>query len=218
MIKTQTKWTRRVITLSVGTALVVILIASCLTLTAWALFLQTVTALTRETPVAEVIMGPIQTDENGEYMEIQFTEYPRPTALTEIFRSGDTTEPGEKGIPQTYRIYGDTVAIRGPLIKLHALPLILNFSNTYKLSLIEGEYRRPGAASEGTEIPINGGFDPYWWDFNSREAQFPYSVLIDRFTISGDEEPGFYGTGKKRYEIVMTMDAITWNFIENLES
>jgi hypothetical protein len=106
--------------------------------------------------------------------------------------------------------------VRGPLIKLHPFWQILGYENVYKLALIEGEYRRRPGSGEGTEILLNGGFDAAWWDFNHNEASPPYNLLIDRFTFSGDEEPGFFGQGKKRYEIVVTMDTITWNFIENL--
>jgi hypothetical protein len=97
--------------------------------------------------------------------------------------------------------------------------LILGFSNAYKLSLIEGEYRRPSGSSkgEGSEIDINGGFEPYWWDFNNEEGAYPYNLLIDRITFSGDEEPGFAGDRRKQYQIVVTVDSITWNYIGNVE-
>ncbi len=212
---------RKVVKISLTTAVIAVVLAVCFVSASLALFLQTVSALTRETPVAEVIMSPIQSDDKGDYINIDFTPYQNPTALEDVFhlQQVDATAKPKPGETQTYKVYGDTVAIRGPFVKLHPALLILNFSNTYKLSLIEGEYRRPrptGTNSEGTEIPINGGFDPYWWDLNSNEATFPYSMIIDRFTISGDEEPGFVGSGRKRYEIVVTMDTITWNFIENV--
>ncbi len=178
------------------------------------LFLQALRAFTQETVVAEVIMSPIQQDENGEYIEIVFTPYVKPDALESALRPA-VAGLANYGQPQTYKIYGDTVAIRGPFIKLHNGLLFLSFQNVYKLALIEGEYRRqnnPNAA-EGTEIYINGGFDESWWLTNNNEAAFPYNLVIDRFTFSGDEEPGFYGTGRKRYDIVVTNDTLTWNLI-----
>ncbi len=208
---------RTLLTLAIGVAIISTAVAGG----ALALFLQTFTALTREIPVAEVVMGPIQSDENGQYMDIQFTPYAYQSALLHIFNPQDTTSADNPplGVPQNYKVYGDTVAVRGPLVKLYPALLILNFNNVYKLSLIEGEYRQSGNAgskNDGSEFPINGGFDDSWWNFNSREATFPYNMIVDRFTISGDEEPGFFGTGKKRYQIVVTMDSITWNFIEDI--
>ncbi|MBZ0288578.1 MAG: hypothetical protein K8I30_13255 [Anaerolineae bacterium] len=201
-------------------AIIVALVASAIAGLSLALFLQTFIALTREIPVAEVVMSPIQSDEKGQYMDIQFTPYAYESALLHIFNPDDPTATGNPplGTPHNYRVYGDTVAVRGPLVKLHPALLILNFNNIFKLSLIEGEYRQSGSISqgEGSEFPINGGFDDSWWNFNSREALFPYNLIVDRFTISGDEEPGFFGAGKKRYQVVVTMDSITWNFIENI--
>jgi len=209
---------RRVVKISVGTAVFAVLIGACFSLGSLALFLQTFFALTRETPVAEVIMSPIQTDEKGAYIEIVYTPYREESALLHIVNKDESAPVLESGGSQTYKIYGDTVAVRGPMIKLHPALLILNFENVYKLSLIEGEYRRQQnrASGEGTEVTINGGFSDFWWDFNNEESAFPYNLIVDRVTFSGDEEPGFEGTGKKRYQIVVTMDSITWNFIEKI--
>lgn len=209
---------RRVVKISVGTAVFAVLIGACFSLGSLALFLQTFFALTRETPVAEVIMSPIQTDEKGAYIEIVYTPYREESALLHIVNKDESAPVLESSGSQTYKIYGDTVAVRGPMIKLHPALLILNFENIYKLSLIEGEYRRQQnrSSGEGTEVTLNGGFSDFWWDFNNEESAFPYNLIVDRVTFSGDEEPGFEGTGKKRYQIVVTMDSITWNFIEKI--
>lgn len=210
----------KIIRFLVGALILVTLCGAFSTLSVLALFLQTFFALTREIPVAEVVMSPIQSDAQGEYIEIEFTPYTNQSALLEIFnpKTSELTEKPQLGKSQIYKVYGDTVAVRGPFIKLHPGLLILNFENVYKLSLIEGEYRRSrGSTSEGSEYIINGGFEDFWWDFNNQEASFPYNVIVDRVTFSGDEEPGFRGTGKKRYQIVVTMDTLTWNFIENVQ-
>ncbi len=214
---------RRVVKISMGTAVAAVILGVCFTSASLALFLQTFIALTREIPVAEVIMSPSQTDESGDYIPIEFTPYVNQSALLHVFNADadaavQTLVPGET---LTFKMYGDTVAVRGPLIKLHPALLILNFNNIYKLALIEGEYRRqgnPNAKSDGTEIYINGGFDDSWWNFNNQEATFPYNLIVDRFTFAGDEEPGFSGSVKKRYQIVVTMDSIAWNFIEDVAS
>lgn len=181
-------------------------------LVAVAIMLHAVHVFTQETKVAEVIMSPIQEDENGEYIEIEFTPYLMPDALSATLNQGDS-DVARIGQRQMYRIYGDTVAVRGPFLKLHDGLLLLNFENVYKLALIEGEYRRPAnrEQGEGTEVYLDGGFDESWWFTNNQEAVFPYNLVIDRFTFSGDEEPGFYGTGQKRYAIVVTRDTLTWN-------
>lgn len=178
--------------------------------------LQAFFAFTHETVVAEVIMSPIQTDANGStYIDIEFTPFDHPSAL-DVARQGDDSIIPPRGQPETYRVYGDTVAVRGPLIALQPGWRLLGFENIYKLALIEGEYRLPGAVGgEGTEIYINGGIEASWWDRNNQEADFPYNTVIKRITLSGDEEFGFVDTSnrRKRYEIVVTNDTITWNFV-----
>lgn len=177
-------------------------------------------ALSRETVVAEVIMSPMQTDANGTYIEIQFIPYNLPSAWATVLEGGADHQMATPGTPQTYKVYGDTVAVRGPLIALQNGWRIFNFDNIFKLALIEGEYRAPGtaAAGEGSEFEINGGFSESWWNVNAQEAQFPYNTVVKRVTFSGDEEPGFTGNFKKRYQIVVTADAITWNFIDNVQN
>lgn len=202
------KWIR----LPLSLAILLLIGVLCFSSVAIGIMLHALHVFTKETAVAEVVMSPMQEDENGEYIEIEFTPYIEQDALVSAINP-DNDGVIQFGKTQTYKIYGDTVAIRGPFIKLHDGLLFLNFSNVYKLALIEGEYRRASNQDkgEGTEIPINDGFEDKWWFVNNDEATFPYNLVIDRFTFSGDEEPGFYGNEKKKYEIVVTHDTLTWN-------
>lgn len=203
---------RKLITIPLSLAIIAVIGMLCFSTFAIGIMLRTLHVFTKETVVAEVIMHPIQQDERGEFIIIEFTPYIEPDALTEVIKP-DNSDVVKYGETKEYKIYGDTVAIRGPFIKLYDSLLLLNYNNTYKLALIEGEYRKKDnqGQGEGTEIYINGGFDEKWWFLNNDEAVFPYSFVIDRFTFSGDEEPGYYGTGRKKYEIVVTHDTITWN-------
>jgi hypothetical protein len=179
-----------------------------------ALFLRTVYALTNEVKIAQVVMYPIQEDSNGQYIEIEYIPYRNHSAFYTVFNPDEenTDIELELGEPQTYRLYGDVVAVRGPLITLHPLLHVIGFGNVYKIALIEGEYRASDNG-EGTEVTINGGFDNAWWNINDNESEFPYNIYIKRVTFSGDEEPGFRGSGVRRYDIVVTIDSITWNRI-----
>ena len=186
-----------------------------------AFIFQAYAALTRETVVAEVIMSPMATDESGAtYIDIQYTPYDIQPAMYTAF---DTIFNRQQGAPkpdetQFYRVYGDTVAIRGPFMALQNFWRILGFDNVYKLALIEGEYRlRNSSGSEGSEFYINGGFEEFWWDRNDREADMPFNMIVKRITIAGGEEFGSNDGRLKRYEIVVTNDTITWNFIGYVE-
>lgn len=186
-----------------------------------ALIMQTYFALTGETVVAQVVMSPIQTDATGSYIDIEFTPYQHQSAFSfavdTALNDDAAVESPPLGEPTVYRIYGDTVAIRGPFMALHNGWRILGFNNIYKLALIEGEYRLRDTAStgEGTEIYINGGFEDFWWDLNDRETSFPFDMFVKDITIEGGEEFGFFNQNElRRYNIVVTANNITWRRVE----
>jgi hypothetical protein len=185
--------------------------------------LQAYFALTRETVIAEVVMGPMQTDERGDFVEIWFTQFEYPSALSTGFSNMFNQDPQQvanAGEQEYYKVYGDTVAIRGPLVTLHNGLRVLGYENVYKLAIIEGEYRLPRSqrSGEGSEFYINGGIEEFWWNRNDQEANFPFSLIIKRITIAGAEEFVPFDGRSKRYEIVVTSDAITWNFIEYVDT
>ena len=184
--------------------------------------LQAYFALTQETVIAEVIMGPRQSDERGSFVEIIFTQYEYPSALSTGFSNMFNQDPENvinAGEPQYFKVYGDTVAIRGPLVTLHNGLRVLGYENVYKLAIIEGEYRgaRPPGGGEGSEFYINGGVEEFWWDYNDQEAVFPFNMIIKRITLAGAEEFVSNSGRGKRYQIVVTNDTITWNYIEDVD-
>ena len=196
----------------IGIVLIVILVA-------WTvILLHSLSVLRAETPVAEVLMSPIQSDEKGEFIDIEYTPVVNPKGFTAAIGSSEEGRVTKLGESQSFRVYGDTVGIEGPFIKLHDSLLFLNFKNFYKVSLLEGEYRSPRNSdySEGSEFEIDGGYDASWWDFNSNETQAPNSWIVDRFVFASALEPGFRGDGQRRYEIVATFDTLTWNHVAEI--
>jgi len=188
----------------------------CSTVGFAALFLRAMYVLTDRVVAAEVVMYPMQTDNNGDFIEIDFTPINTQSALAAVLTGGSPGEP-TRGETQRFRLYGDTVAVRGPLIALRPVMQMLGLQNVYTLAVIEGQFRAPGASGSlmNSRAVLGGGFDPVWWDLNDQEGQFPYNVFIERITISGDEEFGFRGSGTKRYHIVVTNQSITWDLIED---
>lgn len=210
----------RVVVISVRLLVIVTFLSICIISLMMTLFLRTVSALTGEEKVAQVVMYPIQEDNNGEYIEIDYIPYANHSALYTVFNSEEENIAEielEIGQSQRFRLYGDVIAVRGPLITLHPTLRVLGFGNVYKIALLEGEYRSSANRSgiEGSEALINGGFNDFWWNLNDVEGAFPHDLYVKRVTFSGDEEPGFYGEGVRRYDIVVTMDTITWNRVDD---
>lgn len=207
---------RKVVTVSFRLVSVLALIFLCGMVTFAALFLQAMNVLTGRVVAAEVVMYPMQTDNNGDFIEIDFTPLNTQSALAAVLTGGNVDEQA-RGETQRFRLYGDVVAVRGPLITLRPLMQLLGLQNVYQLAVIEGVYRRPQANPQlqGSRALLNSGFDPIWWNLNDQEGQFPYNIFIERITISGDEEFGFRGSGTKRYQIVVTNQSITWDLVED---
>lgn len=207
---------RKLVVLPLRLVSVLAVVFLCGMVTFAALFLQTMNVLTGRVVAAEVIMYPMQTDNNGDFIEIDFTPLNTQSALAAVLTRG-TVDETTRGQTQRFRLYGDVVAVRGPLIALRPIVQVFGLQNVYQLAVIEGVYRRPQANPQvqGSRALLNGGFDPVWWNLNDQEGQFPYNVFIERITISGDEEFGFRGSGTKRYHIVVTSQSITWDLVED---
>ncbi|MDE2638567.1 MAG: hypothetical protein OXI30_19540 [Chloroflexota bacterium] len=182
------------------------------------LFLRSLFVLQAKTPIAEVLMSPIQADDKGEYIDIEYTPILHPTGLQAVLDVEAEATVRRLGEAQSLRVYGDTVGVEGPFIKLHDWLLLLPFKNFFKVSLLEGEYRLESnlAAGEGSEFPIDGGYDVSWWDFNANEGKPPNNFFVERFTFASALEPGFRGSGQKRYEIVATFDTLTWQHLADI--
>lgn len=183
-------------------------------------WLHTYTALTKETVVAEVIMYQMQTDENGDYIEIEFTPLVQQSALTTVINPG-VAATDETGETQTYKLYGDTVAIGGPMVKFHNELILLNFETAFKLARIRGFYdvdlEKEKNRTVFSAVDLNGGFDETWWTLNDSEGEWPYNMFVDRVQFSVPREPGFKSEGKKRYNLLITKDGFAWDFIERIE-
>jgi hypothetical protein len=207
---------RKLIVIPLSLVSLIAVIFMCSTMTFAGLFLRSMQVLTGRIVAAEVVMYPMQTDNNGDFIEIDFTPLEAQSALAAALTGGNAGEP-TRGQTQRFRLYGDVVAVRGPLITLRPLMQMLGLQNVYQLAVIEGVYRRPqpNPQLQGSRAQLNGGFDPVWWDLNDQEGQFPYNVFIERITISGDEEFGFRGSGTKLYHIVVTNQSITWDLVED---
>jgi hypothetical protein len=128
-----------------------------------------------------------------------------------------TQEVGKK---QTYKLYGDTVDIGGPVVKFHNELILLNFETIFKLARIRGVYNADTQKEQNrtvfSTIDLNGGFDSTWWTLNDHEDQWPYYWFVDRVQFSVPGEPGFKGTDLKRYQIVVTNEGFAWNLIERI--
>jgi hypothetical protein len=212
----------KLLKVTVSLTLVVLFLIACvisLVLLFFSAWLHTYNALTKETVVAEVLMHPIQKDDKGEYIQIEFTPFSQQSALTTTINP-DVAPTDAAGTTQTYKLYGDTVNIGGPVVKFHNELILINFETIYKLARIQGVYNANSDKERNRTvfsiIDLNGGFDQTWWSINDNEDRWPYNMFVDRVQFSVPGEPGFKSGDLKRYEIVVTKDGFAWNLVERI--
>lgn len=208
--------TKIILSLSLTVVFLIACIVS-LTLIFFGAWLHTYNALTKETVVAEVVMHPMKTDEEGTYIKIELTPLVQQSALTTLVNPGaaETDDVDEK---TEYKLYGDSVAIGGPIVKFHDSLILLNFDTIFKLARVRGFYEMDLEMEKNRTVfsayDLNGGFDDTWWTINDNEGDWPYNWFIDRVQFSVPQEPGFRYGKPKMYEIVVTKDGFAWNLIQ----
>lgn len=193
-------------------ALVVSVVASCAFLSlvlVGGMWLQTYHVLTQETLVAEVIISARQTDQHGEYANVVYQPVEDTSALAYIFSPQHTQNRGNS---QDFKIYGDTLHIGGPMIKLHTGLLLFNFENIYKVGVIFGRYNLDPdlerSKAVNSSYDINGGIDETWRDLAVHINEFPRNLLFDTTQVS---TPGvFIESRPVKYQLFITPTGFLW--------
>lgn len=182
--------------LSVTTTLLlgVTLIAVCAFAAALAFFglwLHTYNVFTERILVAEVSISQSRSDENGEYADVTYIPYLQQSALSHLFTGPQTTQPNTA--MQTFKVYGDTVHIGGPIVRFYDQLLLINFKTIFKVGTIYGRYNFDNEKERNRKVissfELNGGIDPTWRDINDRILSWPYNWFIDFTNISSPGIP-----------------------------
>jgi len=140
-------------------------------------WLHTYRVFTQETPVAKIILSPLQQDENGSFFTATIQEVGNPSPLTAVFNPEEVSN-GSLQKAQTFTFYGDQFDIGGPTIKFKDFLTLLNFETVYKLAFIRAEYADLSIEESRTDdmtrrIDINGGYA----DWRSVQEDFQDETL-----------------------------------------
>lgn len=128
-------------------------------------WLYTYNIFTRETPVAEVIISPIQEDELGKYFNVSIYEIAGKSPIEALFNP-DTSGKNDLLDGQTVKLYGDQVDIGGPTIKFKNFLYLFNFETVYKIAFVRAEYADIEMEDERVEgmtrrVDLNGGYSTW---------------------------------------------------------
>jgi hypothetical protein len=178
----------------VSLVLVIVFLVACITLGGMLFiggWLQTYNALTSKTLLAEVSLSELKKDDDGTYIDVTYTPYePQQTALSKLLDSGSQTN-SVKQIAQSFKVYGDSVHIGGPIVKFHDNLILLNLKTIYKVGVLYGRYDFDNSAELNRKVQssftLNGGIDPTWRDLMLKQNDWPYNMFVDYSQLS---DPG----------------------------
>lgn len=148
-------------------------------------WLNTYNAFTSKTLVAKFNLSELKEDKDGKYIELEYQPYQYPPALVYLFNPQIEPVPGTI---EKYKLYGDSVHIGGPIVKLYDGLMLFNFRSVYKVATIYSRYNLDNEAEKNRKFPttfsINGGIDPVWQGIADSENSWPYNMFVDTTFIS----------------------------------
>ena len=182
------------------------------------IWLHTYNVFTERTKVADIELSELKTDIGGEYIDVSFKEYKQPTGLESVFGISSI-----KTSEKTYKIYGDSIYIGGPILKFKDELTLFNFKTMYKIAKIYGRYsdntkeiNRGDEASSNVSYDINDGYGDWKNVFEVyRSESFVgeiYRQFIDTTQLS---EPGQFASNKPlKYELYISNTGFIWEFVQ----
>ena len=175
-------------------------------------WLHTYNAFTSKELVAELSVSQLKQDENGQYIDVNYKPYVEQSALTTLV-SGEKPSTTTSDA-QSFKVYGDTVHVGGPIAKFFDTLTLLNFKTVYKIGKLYGRYNLDNNKEINRKVPasfdLNGGIDATWQNINDHIDQFPYNLFFETTEIS---TPGIFASktgGDKVYNLYITNTGFLW--------
>jgi hypothetical protein len=177
-------------------------------------WLHTYQVFTQRTLVAEVSLSPLLADNHGEYINVTYRPYVQESALVGLLAPADDSISWGQGEPLTFKVYGDSVHIGGPIAKFHDNLILLNFQTIYKVGKLYGRYNIDNEKELNREVissfDLNGGIDATWQDANNKISSWPYNMFFDTTQLS---IPGVFASGEKAqlFDLYITNNGFLWD-------
>jgi hypothetical protein len=184
------------------------------------LLLRTYSVFTQREPVAEVTISEMKEDSYGEYADVYLKVSKKEnTALSYIFGAPSTPETVTDTDEYSFKVYGDTVHLSGPIIKFHNGLIFINFQTIFKLGQVYGRYNfdnqkeqnRPDEAFSSFEI--NGGISDWqnvfeWYQNDGGLWGRVTRLLVDSMQISSEGQA--ITSQPQKYTVFMTNEGFLW--------
>jgi len=206
---------KRTLRIILSLLLVIVFLVACIVVSVIGLlgaWMHTYNAFTSKTLVAEVIVSQLKEDEVGQYIDVTYKPVQQQSALAALFVSAPSNN--QTSGEQSFKVYGDTVHIGGPIVKFYDHLILFNFKTIYKVGKIYGRYNLDNEKEINRKAPasfdLNGGIDETWQTLNDNIDKWPYNMFFQTTEIS---TPGMFASksaGQHTYNIYMTVLGFSW--------
>ncbi len=182
------------------------------------IWLHTYNVFTERTKVADIELSELKEDDGGQYVDVVYKEYKQPTGLESVLGISSI-----KISEKSFKIYGDSIYIGGPILKFKDELTLFNFKTMYKLAKIYGRYSdnnqeisRNDIALTSYSYDLNDGYGDWKNVFEVyRSDSFVgevYRQFIDTTQLS---EPGQFATNRLlKYELYIANSGFIWEYVE----
>ena len=129
-----------------------------------ALLLRTYSVFTQREEVAKVTISERKEDSLGQYADVYIKiKKSENTAFGQLFGIASSPTPEVNFDEYSFKIYGDTVHVSGPVIKFRNELIFVNFKTIFKMSQVyvsdnyDNDAEEKRHAETSSEFSINGG-------------------------------------------------------------
>lgn len=182
-------------------------------------WLHTYKVFTAKTPVAEVIISEMKSDEAGSYADVELIQLTSRSALNNLFNSTPIVSFNDEKKSQ-FKVYGDSIYVGGPIVKFKDELTLLNFRTVYKLGKLYGRYdldneqetSKPTDAQEQSSYDLNGGYGEWKTVFDHYSSEDLFGQFIRTFVASTQISTAgvFVQNHSQRYLIFITNTGFLW--------
>ncbi len=205
---------KRSIRIITSLILVIMLLLTCMfTMTLFFVgsWLHTYNVLTEQTLVAHIEMSEIKSDESGQYFDVTYTPYLQTNALSAwVFDDLDTKSKQTE--PLSFKVYGDTLHVGGPIIKFYDHLALLNFKTIFKVSKLYGRYNSDNQMElnkgVNSSFDLNGGIEPFRFTLSDHYTSWPFNMFVH--TIEFSDSGIFASSQSKSYNLYIRPTGFLW--------
>lgn len=171
-------------------------------------------AYSTKTLVANITISPITQDDKGQFMNVTYKPISIQSAL--LTDLGSSINPQPITETQTIKVYGDTVHIGGPIIKIYDSFSFINTKTIYKIAKIYGKYNLTAdqSTAEPSSFDLNGGIDQTYLYLEDHLQEWPYDQIIQSMQI---DTPGVFGSlsfKERQYQLYITDTGFSWEMVQ----